>query len=221
MTEQLFINPIMCFYAIKHEFYLKFKEIFNKYCQKCFIISKEIAKGKHKETNGEHLQIIMDMDEKTYKNFNEQIKKEFQLQGQARNGIGRQYGKISKNDIKDIEQACIYTCKDGDIDSNIDSQQIKEWYEQSYQKTKILEIKNLIEYLDSNKREFEYDSMSVIRNIKRRILKYHLEFKYRLPTKMVLETLVRCFIQDTEIYNEYQKLEMLELVYFTELYKNT
>ena len=86
---------------------------------------------------------------------------------------------------------------------------------------KLLNVKNLIEYLDSNKREFEYDSMSVIRNIKRRILKYHLEFKYRLPTKMVLETLVRCFIQDTEIYTEYQKLEILELLYFNELYKNT
>ncbi|WP_205702168.1 hypothetical protein, partial [Candidatus Izimaplasma sp. ZiA1] len=63
--------------------------------------------------------------------------------------------------------------------------------------------------------------ISVVRNIKRRIIKYHLEFKYRLPTKNVLETYTRCYIQDTEIYSEYQKLEILELIYFTELYKNT
>ena len=145
MTE-LFQNPIMCFYAIQHQFKDKFMEILKKYCTKCFIVALEKSKNTHKETNGEHLQCIIDLEETTYGNMNKALIKEFKLRGKAENGLGRQYGKITKDKINDIELACIYTTKEGNIITNIEQEKIKEWYEKSYIKKRIFNINNLVDY---------------------------------------------------------------------------
>jgi len=197
----LFQNPIMCFYAIQHQFKDKFMEIIKKYCNKCFIVALEKARNTHKETNGEHLQCIFDMEETTYGNMNKALIKEFNLRGQARNGLGRQYGKITKDKINDIELACIYTTKEGNVISNIEQEQIKEWYEKSYMKKKIFNIKNLLEYLDSfhyyqDEREFYFSDY--LEKIKEHIIEYHLDYKIELPRRNIFYDYIRYYLSNSE-----------------------
>jgi hypothetical protein len=210
----LFQNPIMCFYAIQHQFKDKFMEIIKRYCNKCFIVALEKAKNTHKETNGEHLQCIFDMEETTYGNMNKALIKEFKLRGQAKDGLGRQYGKITKDKINDIELACIYTTKEGNVISNIEQEQIKEWYEKSYIKKRIFNIKNLLEYLDSfyyyqGDDEFYFSDM--IEKIKEHIIEYHLDYKIELPRRNIFYDYIRYYLSTSEKVKE--KLEIIKYYY--------
>lgn len=210
----LFQNPIMCFYAIQHQFKDKFMEIIKKYCTKCFIVALEKAKNTHKETNGEHLQCIFDMEETTYGNMNKALIKEFKLRGQARDGLGRQYGKITKDKINDLELACIYTTKEGNVISNIEQEQIKEWYEKSYMKKRLFNIKYLIEYLDSfhyyqDNREFYFSDY--LEKIKEHIIEYHLDYKIELPRRNIFYDYIRYYLSTSEKVKN--KLEILKYYY--------
>ena len=204
----------MCFYAIQHQFKDKFMEILNKYCTKCFIVALEKSKNTHKETNGEHLQCIIDMEEVTYGNMNKAIIKEFRLRGQAKDGLGRQYGKITKDKINDIERACIYTTKEGNVISNIDREQIQEWYEKSFVKKRIFHITKLVEYLDTfhylqDPREFYFADM--IDKIKEHTIQYYLDYKIELPRRNVLYDHIRYYLAHSD--NVKNKLEIIKYYY--------
>ena len=210
----LFQNPIMCFYAIQHQFKDKFMEILKKYCTKCFIVALEKSKNTHKETNGEHLQCIIDLEETTYGNMNKALIKEFKLRGKAENGLGRQYGKITKDKINDIELACIYTTKEGNIITNIEQERIKEWYEKSYIKKRIFNINNLVEYLDSfyyyqNTAEFYFSDY--LEKIKEHIIEYHLDYKIELPRRNIFYDYIRYYLSKSEKVKN--KLEIIMYYY--------
>lgn len=210
----LFQNPIMCFYAIQHQFKDKFMEIFKKYCTKCFIVALEKSKNTHKETNGEHFQCIIDMEETTYGNMNKALIKEFSLRGKAENGLPKQYGKITKDKINDIEQACIYTTKEGNVISNIDKYQIQQWYEKSFVKKRIFYIGKLVEYLDTfhyyqNESEFYFSDM--LEKIKEQIIQYYLDYKIELPRRNVFYDHIRYYLAHSDKVKN--KLEILKYYY--------
>lgn len=212
----VFQNPIMCFYAVTHEFKDKFMDIVKKYVTRCFIVAMERSKTSHKETNGEHFQCIFDMEETTYGNMNKTLIKEFSLRGQARNGLGRQYGKVTKDKINDIELACIYTTKEGNVISNIEKKQIQEWYEKSYMKKQLFDINAMVEHVKSFHYEQEGNEYLYIadylQKVKIQIIKYHLEYNIMLPRKNILSDYIRYYIQKAD-YKRDNKMEVIEYYY--------
>jgi hypothetical protein len=72
----------------------------------------EKCKKSHKETDGEHFHVCIDWEEKTYIKFQREIiTKQWHLKGQARDGIGRQYGK-DKEAVGDEDQMITYMLKE-------------------------------------------------------------------------------------------------------------
>ncbi|WP_445720972.1 hypothetical protein, partial [Flavobacterium sp.] len=228
--DDLFKNPCMCFFAIKFEYFDQFMEIVEHYNDKSYIVAKETAYGKHKASEGQHFQCVLDMNDITYHNFSDKVKNTFKLKGTSKDfkkdGIAKQYGKITKKDIKDVETACIYSLKDGDYVSNIEKSLIKTWYEQSFQKKKI-DIEALYEYLDENLRDFlnqignhKSHSNTILGTLRKNIISYHLEFKYLLPRKSGISDYLRNFLQNSKYIKselKYEQLELIECYYLNNL----
>lgn len=122
-----------------------------------YIIAMEVAKDKHIETKGEHFHFVGDMTDKQYDTFRKTILvKKYQRQGVARNGVGRQYGKIGK--IRDETKLMQYTCKDNNIIyRKIDLKTIQELIQKSYHKEeRQFPFKELMEHLKKNS-NYYYD----------------------------------------------------------------
>ena len=81
----------------------------------------------------EHFHIVFEGTIKIYNNFSKVLKEKYKLNGSAKKGQTRQYGKI-KN-IKDIEKLKSYTLKDGDFRTNMDDEVIHSLVQNSYQKS--------------------------------------------------------------------------------------
>lgn len=124
-----------------------------------YIIAMEVAKDKHIETKGEHFHFVGDMTDKQYDSFRKSILvKKYQRQGVARNGVGRQYGKIGK--IRDETKLMAYTVKDNNIIyRKIDLKTIQELIQKSYHKEeRQFPLKELMEHLKSQSVYF-YETM--------------------------------------------------------------
>lgn len=120
-----------------------------------YIISMEIANDKHVETKGEHFHFVGDMTDKQYDTFRKTILvKKYKRQGVARNGVGRQYGKIGK--IRDETKLMQYTCKDNNIIyKGIDLKTIQELISSSYKKEeRQFPLKELMEHLKTNSNNY-------------------------------------------------------------------
>jgi len=100
-----------------------------------YIIALETCAA-HSETHGQPYHILADMNQQQYDKFRKTILvNKMHLSGQARNGIGRQYGRI-KN-IRDETKLMSYTLKNNNIIyKNIDLKTIQESYEKSYIRSK-------------------------------------------------------------------------------------
>jgi len=123
----------MCF---KHSHTLE-KEFLNrlekhKAPDALFLICRETSKdGSHKKTEGQHYHFIMEITDKGAKNYMKHFIEKYKLRGQAKNGIGRQYGMTA---VKDRERMCQYICKEISEDnpfvgtnmSELDIQRYKE-----------------------------------------------------------------------------------------------
>ncbi|AXQ66090.1 MAG: putative replicase [Cressdnaviricota sp.] len=125
-----------------------------------YIVAMEIAKDKHIETKGEHFHFVGDMTDKQYDTFRKTILvKKYKRQGVARNGVGRQYGKIGK--VRDETKLMQYTCKDNNIIyRKIDLKTIQELIHKSYQKEdRQFPFKELLGYLKANSQSY-YEDMT-------------------------------------------------------------
>lgn len=121
--------------AIKHTHREEIKEILQEYNIGKYIISNEISKDSHLETNGEHLHFVVEMSNEDYHRFSKRVFiDKFQLRGRATKDKPRQYGKVSK--IKNIEKMKAYSLKDGDYISNLDPKELDQLYQQSYKKNR-------------------------------------------------------------------------------------
>lgn len=101
-----------------------------RHCKGQYLISKEKASGVHHETAGEHFHICANMTDQDYHKLMKNVKDKYKLSGRAKDGIGKQYGKIK--DIKNNIKLLAYCIKDGDYVTNIPPEQIEEIKKHSY-----------------------------------------------------------------------------------------
>lgn len=101
-----------------------------------YIIASETCPQSHVDTSGQHIHIACEISEVNLKLFVDNIhRKYFKLRGRARGGLGRQYGVIHSENVKNKTRFLIYTCKDKNvIFRNITGEKIKEYMDLSFEK---------------------------------------------------------------------------------------
>lgn len=153
------------FIAIKHS--TDIESEFKKYLKKVleptalYLCCREISTtGTHKQSNGQHYHFVAQITDKGYKAFIRHFKEKYELQGQAKNGIGRQYG-IQK--VKDIELLCTYLAKDVDknnswVTTNFNNEDLQRYVDQSYKKYTYESYKyELFQHLTGTTNAIEYE----------------------------------------------------------------
>lgn len=81
----------------------------------------------------EHTHFLVQMTTQSYHNFSNTIfKKRYNLRGQARNGLCRQYGKLKK--IEDLSKMASYTIKSGNIKTNMPQDEVDKYFANSFKK---------------------------------------------------------------------------------------
>jgi len=133
----------------------------------------------------EHTHFLVQMTTANYHNFSKSLfKDKYNLRGQARNGLPRQYGKLKK--IEDLEKMASYTIKSGNIKSNMPQDEINKYFEKSFikkEKQKLhqevfehLENKNIIDFklteLSGKQYMEQMPYHEIIRQIKLLIINY-------------------------------------------------
>lgn len=121
------------FYAVRHSEieFVKQKLFHHLSDESQYLISKEIAKNSHKETDGQHVHVVAQMTLAQYHKLNKNMKDKYGLNGSPSKGT-KQYGKIAN--IKDIKKLLAYCMKDGDYETNIQPEVIEELKLLSYPK---------------------------------------------------------------------------------------
>lgn len=143
------------FLAIPHSERDSLWEYLQNYCHPDarIVMSWETTKWSHKETNGEHFHIAIDMSDNQYQAFKKTIiLKQYKLCGRAKDGVGRQYGLIDEKKVRDETKFLTYTVKSNNYASrNMDIQELQDMYSQSYIKDDEKQLDNLVmEYIDNN-----------------------------------------------------------------------
>lgn len=134
-TEEVAIDTpaIAFFFAVTHDHFDYLEETMKEYSYGEYIIAAETAPRTHLKTKGQHFHFVVQMSVKDYHKFSKRVKTKFDLQGQAKNGVGHQYGKV--RNIRDIEKLKAYVCKhheDDLIRSNIAKDKLLEYFEKSF-----------------------------------------------------------------------------------------
>ncbi len=87
----------------------------------------------HEEKPYSHYHIAFEGSDSTYHKWSKHLfKDKNQLRGRALKGKPRQYGKI--HEINDIEKLLTYSCKDGNVKSNISTDRLAKFIENSFKK---------------------------------------------------------------------------------------
>ena len=232
--------PYQAFMAvIKHEHREEVHQILLEYNIGMYIISNEITKSAHQETNGEHIHFLVEMSAEDYHRFSKRVFiDKFKLRGRASKGKPRQYGKVSK--IENIEKMKSYTLKEGDFISNLSEKELNELYEKSYKKAEDLDdMEKLYEYLGKTKLydidkndpttiqdnfgnyQFDYENkqyQNYCRLCKRVIMYYVENNKQRRGlTKSSIECIVRKYIM--YLYEDMDNDDKAEWIYKTLFHK--
>lgn len=132
----------------------------------CYLIGLETAPKAHPQTGGQHYHVFCDMTKQNYEKYRKTILvNKMGLTGQARNGIGRQYGVIKH--IRDETKMMSYTLKNNNIIyKNIDLKTIQDSYSESYTtkspKTFVDEIMSYLLTVDFYKMEGEITPVPII-----------------------------------------------------------
>lgn len=147
-----------------------------------YLIARETSATAHKETLGQHFHFLVMMNPTDYKNFSERIfRKKFSLRGQAKKGLPRQYGKI--REIIDLERMGAYTCKDGDITTNMPDARIKAWAEASFKRDEERTFREKVfEYLDKEPDQ-ENEEYKLAPWVQYKVLEYFREFSEKTPNR--------------------------------------
>lgn len=113
-----------------------------------YVISKEIAEnGAHSETNGEHFHFCAQMTNDTYHRISKRLFKDtFKLRGQARDGLPKQYGKVTV--IRDPARMIAYCLKDGDYKTNIPTDELEQYKKISFKKVQTTEQKKGVSFTE-------------------------------------------------------------------------
>lgn len=171
------------------------------------LIAKEVVKGAHKKTNGEHIHVAVDMSVETYNRFHDNIhKKKLKLVLKAKDGIGKQVGREKK--VEDQRRLLIYCCKDKDLYSkNIDQAELQSLIDESFPKTESWEDQ-ISTYLKENYDEGEgWDFASQgfnIENLEDLVIYFYIEFSKSkaVPTRTFIRKCVCRFLMYDNPYKK-------------------
>lgn len=100
------------------------QEILPRHCLGKYLYSLETTREAHAETDGQHFHFVCEMNDTQYHKFMKNIKDKYKLQGVAKNGTARQYGKIKE--IKDTTRLLAYCMKDGNYKTNLPDDVIEQ-----------------------------------------------------------------------------------------------
>lgn len=141
------MDYIAFFFAVRHTEFDYLVETMLEYNVGLYIVAKETAQGDaHADTAGEHFHFVVQMSSADYHKYSKRIKEKYSLNGQAKDGKARQYGKVPK--IKNVEKMMAYTVKDNNIRSNLSDQDLDRLKEQSFKKEEKKNLeKELINFL--------------------------------------------------------------------------
>lgn len=124
MTDSTKMSWHSFFCAVKHDWYDYLEDTLQEYDIGYYLIGAENAPGKHKKSEGDHFHFMVQMLPKDYNSFSKRVFiDKFKLSGRARNGEGRQYGKV-KN-IEDEFKMKAYTVKDGNFRTNVPTDELE------------------------------------------------------------------------------------------------
>jgi len=185
-----------------------------------YILAMETVKDKHIETKGQHFHFVGHMTDVQYDSFRKTIiVKKYKRQGIAKDGIGRQYGKVRK--IRDETKLMQYTVKDYNIIyKNIDLKTIQELYRKSYHaEDRRFPFEELMEHLKANSNlyyhivgEYKHSQTRQVdfRSIETAIIQFYLNHSKceKIVTKSQLKSITTRylmyysqFINIDDIYN--------------------
>lgn len=199
-----------------------------------YVISTEKCKNTHKETYGEHFHVVIEWDDKHYTKFKRDvITKLWKLKGQAKDGVGRQYGK---ENVGDEDAMISYILKDQDWFDDIVSGEVSmlDWFNNTT--TGVWPIRYqgytpeyLIErYKESFKKEDKYTQIENVINhlkmmpcatsthidiwkVQRTILLYWMDNHTNVITKSTLNHITIKFITQEFKYYEDNDLDRILL----------
>ncbi len=131
------------YFAIKHEHKQDILNIWKEYLGEIgkYLVSEEVAENKHIETNGEHYHFVAEISNKSYHKISKRIRDKYNLTGKAKNGVGRQYGKVT--DIKNVDRMIAYCMKDGYISTNLTEDELKKYENISFKPNNKQKEKNI------------------------------------------------------------------------------
>lgn len=110
----------------------------DKLKERCSLAQYVIA---HESEPYSHYHFLAQMSNADYIKFRKSIFiDKYKLQGQARNGKPRQYGKVKV--IKDFDKMLSYTLKDNSFRTNMDEEQISDALDKSFKQEKQLLLKD-------------------------------------------------------------------------------
>lgn len=164
-----------------------------------YLISKETAKGVHKETGGQHIHVAAEMDITTYNKFHDNIhKKKLKLLCKAKDGIGKQVGRTK--DVRDQTKFLAYTCKDQNIIyKNIDLKTIQLYISESYPKTETWEEQIInyfkLHYVEPDGWDFMAQGFD-IEQLETLVIKFYIENSKTkaVPTRGYVKKLILRFL---------------------------
>lgn len=173
--------------------------------EKYIVALEKVNNGSHKETNGQHMHFVLQVEQKQFKNFRETLKNTYQLTG--KNGkTGRYSGWVRKP--KDIDKFISYSVKDKNIRTKgFTDGELKEYLDKSYQK-KESDLEQLMNYLVQRRPEIrDINNPLDTTMIEVEILKHYMNLGKRV-CKSQIKNLTLTYLQ-LYMPNRYENLDLV------------
>jgi len=212
------MDYITFFFAIAHSEADYLRETMKSYDIGHYLMTMETKDGSHAATKGQHFHFVVQMSPEIYHKFSKRVITKYKLVGQARNGVGRQYGK-TLDPIRNLEKLKQYVVKEGNL-TNIHTDLCKEeiaiLIEKSYKKeeAKSTETELLI-YLGkvplskwiSVQEHYLHESLDILYHncavnydsLTMAVIQFHLEKDKRVPPPSSIKCIVKTFISQIDI----------------------
>lgn len=169
----------MC--VVKHAHFDYLLATLKEYEIGAYLVSAEVTKDSHKETEGEHFHFVVQMSVKDYAKFSKRVFiDKFKLRGKALPDKPRQYGRCKK--IEDFNRMCAYTIKDGNFKTNMSESQLQTFKDITFKgkETKLFRD-NLMDYLKDKLKPQTHGQYGLVYNtnfeIMVEILNYYRQLK--------------------------------------------
>jgi len=212
---------IACFFTLSLDKFDDLEERLLNYDIGKYLIGFEVTPDNKKK---EHFHILFEGTEQIYNNFSKTIVEHYGLRGKGKGN--KKYGKVKE--IRDIQKMCSYTLKGGNYRSNgFPEDQIKEWYDKSFQKENGREVsKEIFAYLDKKiryKKDYELNgdetikciypgshAQNLFKDVQREIISYLINEEVQIGTpKPFVSRHAYLWIQNTKTIKKSDKISIL------------